>query len=534
MDTDLARWSDPQNLSREWDERAKLVADWLPTGARVVDIGCGNMAVEGLLRGGLYLPVDVVSRDTRTHVIDLNHDSLPDSFFDPVDHATLLGVLEYLANPESLLQQLARLGITLICSYQLADFRDPTARTRERWFHAFHAWEFTDLLHRCGFQVVDARRLGGQGLYLARPESPRVPPLPPPRKAATGRRLVLSGFFGRGNAGDEALLQVQYETLHPYFDITISVDERGAYDGFWNWYPYNHCPIIHHGEVAIFGQSDVVGLHVGGGDLPLGFNGAQVIAAASLGKTLATTGIDSGCALAAAKHNPTIARDYLRQMQVVSVRSQAGYEVVRSLAPHARRGADWAFRLPVDSAPETPRGLVLVVLREFPVKMQVGTDYRRCVSRLIAALERLGTPYALLPFCPEDERFLDELESCWGRPREVHWWNPRRLKQLIAQAKLVISVGRLHPLIFAATTGTPAVFSEFNPHQQDRQRTVTKAKQLCEETGIQRFNCFSDLCDWLEQSQSLGDVRGVQFPSSYEQHFENMVSDLLALFGAQR
>lgn len=38
-------------------------------------------------------------------------------------------------------------------------------------------------------------------------------------------QVVLSGFFGRGNCGDEALLQAQYEWLSPCYDIVISVDE---------------------------------------------------------------------------------------------------------------------------------------------------------------------------------------------------------------------------------------------------------------------------------------------------------------------
>jgi hypothetical protein len=89
---------------------------------------------------------------------------------------------------------------------------------------------------------------------------------------------------------------------------------------------------------------------------------------------------------------------------------------------------------------------------------------------------------ALLPFCPEDERFLDRLPSAARQQREIHWWNPRRMQREIAAADLVVSVGRLHPLVFAANVGTPAVFVE--PLAADpRWPACAKARQLCTEHG---------------------------------------------------
>ena len=57
------------------------------------------------------------------------------------------------------------------------------------------------------------------------------------QRAGGKPQVVLSGFFGRGNCGDEALLQTQYEWLSPHYDVVISVDERGAYDGFGTGIP---------------------------------------------------------------------------------------------------------------------------------------------------------------------------------------------------------------------------------------------------------------------------------------------------------
>ena len=308
-------------------------------------------------------------------------------------------------------------------------------------------------------------------------------------------QVVLSGFFGRGNAGDEALLQAQYERLAAGFGIIISVDERGAHDGFWNWYPYDRCRIVHQGNLAVLGESDVIGIHVGGGGLPHGFNAAQVVHARSLGKPAFLTGIDARPAASTAA--ATALRGYLGLFDFVSVRSAAAWRKMATLAPACHHGADWAIALPTDE-PATPRrGGVLVTIREFPADL-VSRRYRDELADLLGVLgDRFG-PVTLLPFCPEDERFLDRLPPTGRLPREVHWWNPRRMQRLIADADLVVSLGRLHPLVFAANVGTPAVFAEPLGHDP-RWPACMKARDLAAEHGWPWCASIVDLTARLQQ-----------------------------------
>ena len=44
-------------------------------------------------------------------------------------------------------------------------------------------------------------------------------PQPEPKEGT----LVIVGFLGRGNAGDEAMLQVLFETFYPRFDIVVGL-----------------------------------------------------------------------------------------------------------------------------------------------------------------------------------------------------------------------------------------------------------------------------------------------------------------------
>jgi len=295
--------------------------------------------------------------------------------------------------------------------------------------------------------------------------------------------LVLSGFFGRGNCGDEALLQAQYERLAAHYDIVISVDERGACDGFWDRHPYDRCRIVHQGNLAAVAESDVVGIHVGGGGLPHGFNAAQVVVARSRGKPAFITGVD--CPAFAPAGAAAVAC-YYGLFDVVSVRSAAARESLATIVPGCHGGADWAVGLPTAGATPVPRSpTALLTLREFPVAVMT-PDYLGHVSELITALERRYRRVKLLPFCPEDDRFLDKVPPAARLARERHWWDPRSMQREIAAAEVVVSVGRLHPLVFAANVGTPAAFVEPLPGDA-RWSTSRKARELCTEHGWPYF-----------------------------------------------
>lgn len=54
------------------------VADYLGAGSKVVDLGCGAMSLERHLPAGCqYVPSDLVARDARTRVCDLNRANCP-------------------------------------------------------------------------------------------------------------------------------------------------------------------------------------------------------------------------------------------------------------------------------------------------------------------------------------------------------------------------------------------------------------------------------------------------------------------------
>ena len=347
---------------------------------------------------------------------------------------------------------------------------------------------------------------------------------------ASGKpQVVLSGFFGRGNCGDEALLQAQYEWLSPDYDVVISVDERGAYDGFWNWYPYDRCRIVHQGNLAVLAEDDVIGIHVGGGGLPHGFNAAQVVHARSLDKPAFLTGIDARPA--STPGAAAAIRAYLGLFDFVSVRSAPAWQTMATLVPGCHHGADWALALATDGpAGVVSSGAALVTIREFPEDL-ISCRYREDLARVLGALADRYEEVVLLPFCPEDERFLERLRPVCGLRREIHWWNPRRMQRAIADAALVVSLGRLHPLVFAANVGTPAIFAE--PLAGDpRWPACSKARQMAAEHGWPVAESLAALASRLRSSAGR-EIPAVGFCPGYRGRWDSMAQCVAAGFATR-
>lgn len=75
----ICRW---ENLSAEesagWHRRSSEAAKLLGSASSVVDLGAGMMTLERYLSPSVnYIPVDIVRRDHRTLIVDLNREPMP-------------------------------------------------------------------------------------------------------------------------------------------------------------------------------------------------------------------------------------------------------------------------------------------------------------------------------------------------------------------------------------------------------------------------------------------------------------------------
>lgn len=532
--TDYARWSTDDHLSPRWAERADFVARFVPPGLAVMDVGCGGMQFEHSSKAKLYIPVDVVARDGRTRVIDLNASALPDEWIDEVELISFLGVLEYLLEPEAVLSAIAKRGVPVICTYKSLELAPNANRRASGWVNDLSSSEFRTMAERSGFTV--SRRVlykNNQHVYLLLPihevedkiwwkeseekkAAKRAVKREARRHGQTDQRpvLLVAGFYGRGNCGDEALFHCIYEAFCDEFDIYVAVDEHGAFRGFWDWYPYNKCRVIHQTDLHAFSaKRTIAGFMIGGGGLAVGYAGNFVVSARMRRVPNFVAGVDLPelvqqaqvpdpasltapmAARMARRLDLDFMRDYLGAFDHLMVRTERSMRVAGEIGIPAVLGGDWALRLETDNSPDEvpdPKRAV-IVLREFALEI-IPYTYVQKVEELITGLREQGWNPILLPFCPEDVRSARELGLDKLAPTSEHWWNPRRMKQIMAESGLVISVGRLHAVIFAAPHLDIPVCSLVPPLKlPSGKKSISKIDSLCADWEIDQFHTVEEL-----------------------------------------
>ncbi len=157
----MARWASIEpDFGNRWEPRAAQAAEWLGGAASVADLGCGTMNLERYLRADqAYVPVDVVARDERTLVLDLNVTSdlarLP-----AADACALLGVLEYCYALEDAVEAIGATYAQVVSSFNVAfEGQSHDARLEHGWVNDCTRDEIVDLFGRHGFAAASAARL---------------------------------------------------------------------------------------------------------------------------------------------------------------------------------------------------------------------------------------------------------------------------------------------------------------------------------------------------------------------------------------
>ena len=297
-------------------------------------------------------------------------------------------------------------------------------------------------------------------------------------------RFLLSGYYGFGNLGDEALLQVIVERLRARWpgcaiDVLSADPEQTA-----SAYGVEATPRMDFGRVrGAIERADVV-LSGGGGLLQnvtslrsLLYYGGVIRSAVRAGKRTMVFAQSIG---PLDFWGRAIVRNCCRGLAAATVRDERSRAELQGLVASVRveRTADPVFLFepgdePLDLAAEGLAGddapLVVVSVRKWQGADATAAALAHAVDRL-AALH--GARIAFLPLGgpPDAEVATAVIRRCASAPVLLPDYPLPQAAQVIARAALVVGM-RLHALIIAARLGVPFVALPYDP----------KVASLCED-----------------------------------------------------
>lgn len=312
-------------------------------------------------------------------------------------------------------------------------------------------------------------------------------------------RVVIAGYYGYDNAGDEAIAEAvvyAFRTLAPGVHITVLSGQpartrsRLGVDSVARFSPTAVARALARCHLFVFGGGsllqDVTSFR------SLLYYQALFALALALGKPVAVYA--NGLGPIRSRLGRAVTASLLRRARMVSLRDRHSWEEAIRLGVRAPLlTADPAFLL----SPPPPEELAEIVGTEGWDTMphpRVGVAPRpwpaspRFVREMAASLDRLAREGASVVFIPmqypHDTAAIEEIRAAMTQPARVlaRRYEPRQLMGLFGQLDLVIGM-RLHALIFAAAAGVPVVGISYDP----------KVESFLLEVGCPRAGTPTDL-----------------------------------------
>jgi hypothetical protein len=116
--TNVDRWREvSKNPRPHWDDRNENIAQLIPPGSSVIDLGCGPQTLRRHLYPNCkYQPCDVIKSTPDVIFCDFNAGIYPD-VKETYDYVVCSGVFEYIRKPEEFLRKNSQLARTMILSF---------------------------------------------------------------------------------------------------------------------------------------------------------------------------------------------------------------------------------------------------------------------------------------------------------------------------------------------------------------------------------------------------------------------------------
>ena len=302
---------------------------------------------------------------------------------------------------------------------------------------------------------------------------------------AVGRRVLIVGYYGRGNPGDEALMEAAVRAVLGAGCVpVVATDDpssvppgvgtvpRTAFFGLWALRAVSLCDAVLFGGGGIF--QDATSLR------SLLFYANLALRAKARRKSLFL--LAQGVGPLRRRISRRLVKEVFEAADMADVRDERSRDLLVEIGVSPSKvtvSADLSFLLAGEGSGlrvERRKGIAL-----FPRAVKEREALMAVAEGVAKAAEDLGLPLRLVPFQRRmDERSVEEMATLAPRAKRClppsDW---RAAAGEVASSELAVCV-RLHALAFAAMSGTPAVAIPYDP----------KVEALAEYLGVP---CTTDL-----------------------------------------
>lgn len=346
-------------------------------------------------------------------------------------------------------------------------------------------------------------------------------------------KAVLCGYYGKGNAGDEALLASLLQMLPPYVEpIVLSgnpreTSDRYGVESYNRMNPFSVIKILRQSDAFIWGggslMQDATSIRN-----PLYYGGLMALAQ-KMG--LITIALAQGIGPLKRKISQSIAKNVLEKCYTVTVRDRASANLLFNWDISCITAPDLVWTLdsiPVKGLEDIEQPIIAVTLRPHPQLTPQRLDH--LTYALIDLQKAIECHILLVPFqISQDLTIAQEIQSnLQGSNQILCIEDPRELKGLFQYVDLAIGM-RYHSLIMAASAKCRCFAISYDP----------KVTQLMQEIEMPGWE-LSQIPDaptiitetWLEyyhNSKSFEDEQ-IQFLSNQALiHRDLLIESLLLL-----
>ena len=292
--------------------------------------------------------------------------------------------------------------------------------------------------------------------------------------AASQPRVLLCGYYGEHNLGDDALLEVLLRQLPAGWTPLITAhDQALVRRRFEDRWPDLQTVDRRNPRAVLAALGGSQALVLGGGSLlqdatsfrSLLYYAALILAARRRGLPVLLWG--QGLGPLRRRRSRLLARLLLRQVSGISWRDAASARLAAGWGISATQGSDPVWGL--EPLAWHGRGGPIVLCWR-PVKLLDDAGWRLLLTALEQLAEQLDRPVHWLPFHQhQDSDLLHQLqrrglvsEPLRRRSLQVEACSPEQAMQHFQGASLVVAM-RLHGLILAALAGSPCAALSYDP-----------------------------------------------------------------------